>query len=282
MNPLEQLAVGWLATGRSVREWRTWAPWAPALAGALAHSALVLAIVFAAHPLLSWAMAPWLRAVSGDDALRYPELFRRLPGIVTRADRWWMPLYSPLLAGWATALFAVTFHGRERLPATSRRETLGRASTLVLASLPFHLLIAAIAVGESSMLAGRVSTVTRALAPQVAQLLATVVRAVLLLVAPVVVLERRGLRGTLIALPGAAQHAFLGALMIAVLASLLPMPFDAWAARSAALVASGLPEKVAVVVLLRGAAQAVSLVFAAGAAALLHRSVLHDRGDWGG
>lgn len=282
MSPLEQLAIGWIALARTARESRTWAVWVPVIAAFAAQVTLVSALVFAAHPLLSWGMAPVVRALSSDDALRYPELYRWLPTLVSRVSLWFLPVLGPLLAGWVTVLFAQAFRGERPQPLPAFGQTWSRAGTLVLASLPFHLVLLAVALGESHLTDGRISQVTRLIAPRVAFGVCVFVQAVLLLVAPLVLLERRSLRETITGLPGAARVAFLGALMIAAITSALRLPFDAWAGKSVSMVASGLPEKVAVVVLLRAFAHALAMVLAAGAAALLHRSVLAERDEWEG
>lgn len=282
MSPLEQLAIGWIALARTARESRTWAVWGPVIAAFAAQVALIAALVFAAHPLLSWGMAPVVRALSSDDVLRYPELYRWLPTLVSRVSLWFLPVLGPLLAGWVTILFAEVFRGERPRPLPAFAQAWSRAATLMVASLPFHLVLFAVALGESHLTDGRISQVTRLIAPRVALGVCVFVQAVLLLVAPLVLLERRSLRETFTGLPGAARVAFLGALMIAAITSALRLPFDAWAGKSVAMVASSLPEKVAVVVLVRAFAQSLAMVLAAGAAALLHRSVLAERDEWEG
>jgi hypothetical protein len=282
VSPLEQLAIGWVALARTLREARTWGFWAPVIAVFALQAVLVVLMVFAAHPLLSWGMAPLVRALSNDDALRYPELFRRLPGLVARADAWFLPVLGPLLAGWGTLVFADTFRGQRPQLSQALAQALSRAGTLIVASLPFHLVLLVVMLGESHLADGRISLVTRLFAPRIALGVRMFVQAVLLLVAPLVMLERRSLRETFTGLPGAARHAFLGALMIAAITSALPLPFDTWAGKSVPMVASSLPEKVAVVVLVSAFVQAASMVLSAGAAALLHRSVLAERDEWDG
>lgn len=280
MNPLEQLATGWMCLGRSIREARTWAPWAPALVWAAAHALIVFVLVFAAHPWLSGVMAPLLRAASGEDALRYPELFRRMPGLVTRAGWLLAPLLAPLLAGAATVMFTDAYRGRTPRVRAAWDQVAAHAGTLLLASLPFHLVLLALTLGLGEVGGGRVSVITRLLVPRLVLGAGALLQALLLLVPPLVLLERRGLRATFAALPEALRHGFLGALMIASLAALLPLPFDAWAAKSGPIVNSGLPEKVAAIVLLRALAQAAAMAFAAGSVALLYRTVLADRDEW--
>ena len=187
------------------------------------------------------------------------------------------PWLAILASGYATLLFASAYRGRTPEPAQAWHELSGRAATLVIAALPFYVAIFATTVALEQMMAGRVSLATRLVAPRLAVAITITLQAIMLLLPPLVLLERRGLRETFAELPSALQHAFLGAVAIAAVSAWIPMPFEAWAAKSAPMVATGWPERVAVVVALRSAAQAVSLALAAGAAALLHRTVLAGR-----
>ena len=106
MSALEQLALAgqalWL-TLREIRAGRLWVPWLAL--GALLLAAL-MALVGFAHPLLSWAVAPLVRAIGGEPALHYPDFYRTLPFLYSRVDLVLGTLAGAVATGWSTRALA--------------------------------------------------------------------------------------------------------------------------------------------------------------------------------
>jgi hypothetical protein len=223
MNLLEQLALGWHCPLRALRECfraALWRPWWPLLAG---YVVLLLAIAFAAHPLLSAFMAPAIRMAAGDDALRYPELFRRLPGLWRWAQLAFDALVTPFAAGYSALLWSERFHGVPLHPAHARAEMLHRAPKLLLAMLPVTLATVLGNAALDSLASVRMSGLSRALAPQAIGALLFFVRAACFYAVPMVMLDCRGSRRALLVLPGTLGSVRAGAGRLPV-AALVQMP----------------------------------------------------------
>lgn len=112
MSPIEQFALGLQALRFTLMEWTRAKLWAPFLGPFVVQIALVVAFAWTAHPLLSWALAPIVARLVGANALHYPELFRRLPELVLRADLLVTLTAGALATGAGTRLFAQAFSGR--------------------------------------------------------------------------------------------------------------------------------------------------------------------------
>jgi len=82
VNLYEQVALVGLSFGHALRASRRPATWLPWLLVPGTSLLALLALAWCAHPLLSPVMAPLLRASVGEEALRYPGLYVRLPEIV--------------------------------------------------------------------------------------------------------------------------------------------------------------------------------------------------------
>jgi hypothetical protein len=243
MSPLEQFALGaqalWL-TLKQLRSVRLWTPWL--LLGLLQAGALV-AIVDFAHPLLAWALAPLVRAIAGEPALHYPDLYRKLPLLYGRADLALGATAGAFAAGWSTWLFGARWRRHHPAPATGLAEAGPHALTLVLAQLPFPVLVLALTYVLDRGLAGQGGMVRRA-----GYLLAlggaVGLQAAFLYVPALVVLERRGLWVTFAALPRTWGRGFWAALLLGAVAVGVLLPFDQLGQRSDLLVDRGNPELV--------------------------------------
>jgi hypothetical protein len=268
VNALEQVAFGWqclLGAVRGCRASAIWAPWAGLFA---LHAAGVLTSWWGAHPLLSWFIAPMLRAVEGEGALRYPELFRRLPDLARDAGLVTGALVLPVLAGVSTRLFARRYRGEALAPRTAWGEGLARAGALLVAALPVTL----VAIGLQGMLQAlpqvRLSGVARALAHPAADAALLFVRVACAYSAALVVLGGRSGPRALLAIPSTWAAGFVPA-AVAILV-LVPVGLLASAGVSASLafVDRGAPEAVALAVLARAAVGAMLAMLASGAVTL--------------
>ena len=130
MTPLEQAAFGWqclLGALSAARRPVLWAPWAALLGVQLI---VLVACAWSAHPALSWIMAPLLRWLEDDAALRYPELFRRLPGLARDAGLVLGALVTPVVAGVSVRMFERHYRGRPAAAGTAGAEGVSRAGAL--------------------------------------------------------------------------------------------------------------------------------------------------------
>src|SRR6185369_1442642 len=132
---------------RQILQVPLWVPW-------LALGALQLAVIgglwWFAHPTISWLLAPAVRAMAGEDALHYPNLFRWLPELYGRFDLVVGALAGAVVTGQSTALFAAWFSGQPLRPEEGMRRGVSRAGALILANLPLTLLV----LGLSSVFNG--------------------------------------------------------------------------------------------------------------------------------
>jgi len=264
VNAIEQLALGVVALGRVLGESTRpaiWRAWLPVLA---AQAAFVVLVAFGAHPLVSWFMAPLLRAITGGDPLHYPELFQRLAALCARADLVVVALLLPLGAGAATRRFAEAF-GRAPTPGGVRNDALA----LVAVGLPAVLVGLVIQLGLDRMGGVRISGISRLVLAQLGALVAMGVQAATLYVFAEVTLGRRSVVGTFARLLPSFRSGFLPALVVL---ALLGLPMIAFAAVEP-MAASGrwhdLPELAAVVAIARALLQTVLWMLAYGVATLV-------------
>lgn len=278
MSTLEQLALGWQCPLRALREsarWPLWRPWWPLLAS---YAAALLALSFAAHPALSWLMAPIVRMAAGDNALRYPELFHRLPGLWKWAQLALDALMTPFAAGFAATLWSERFRGAPLRPAQAWSEALRRWLFLLLATLPVTLSAVAGHIALDSLVHVRLSGISRALAPQALSAFMFFVRAACFYAVPMVMLDRRGARRALLAIPGTLKLGLLPALAATALLALAQWPVQMLLARGAAL-AERWPESVLGVALLSAVLSVALASIASGAGTLLYMSALQPDED---
>lgn len=274
MNPLEQVALGWQALRVAAREAgraRMWTPWLWPFAAQLLA---LVALVFAAHPLLSWAMAPAVDALAGRDVVRYPELFRRLPALAGRVELVIAATLGSLAAGASTRLFADAFLGRVPAPGAAIGEALRRAPALFIANLPVHAALLALALALQASAGVRLSSLTRAALPLVVLGGGVVVQAAGAYASALVMLERRSAFPALLALPGTWAKGFLPALVLVGLCTLLVLPLHALAGQTGLIVDRGLPELTAWLSALRSGVAVVAAFLVTGGASVLFLSAL--------
>ncbi|MFN8589309.1 MAG: hypothetical protein U0704_16075 [Candidatus Eisenbacteria bacterium] len=194
MTFFEQLALGWQCFWRTLRESgrsALWWPWARLL---VLQLAVLVAIGFAPEPRVSWFMAPLVRWAASDDALRYPELFQRLPGLWKWAQLVLDATVAPFAAGVAALLWSERFRGA-RLEALEARVLMRRrALALLVATLPVSFVALAGHAALNALDHVRLSGLSRSLAPQGVAFGVFLARAACLHVVPMVMLDPRGPR----------------------------------------------------------------------------------------
>ncbi len=241
MKVLEQLALAGQALRLTLRELRARRLWVPWLALGLLQCAVLLALVGFAHPLLAWAVAPFVRAIGGEPALHYPDFYRALPLLYAREDLVVGSLAGAVATGWSTRLFAARWR-RETLPAGGAwAESAPWALTFVLAQLPFQLLVLLFTGLLDRLLAGQGGLAQR-LGSLVTLGGVAGLQALFLYLPALVVLERRGLWSAFAGLPRAWARGFWAALLLALVALLPLLPLAGLG--SSLLVDRGTPELV--------------------------------------
>ncbi len=241
MSPLEQVALAGQAIWHTLRRMGTTPLWIPWLALGAVQGAVLLGLLHFARPWLAWAVAPLVRAGAGEAALHYPDFFRALPGLYTRADLVVVALAGAILTGWSVALFAAGWRGTRPAPRAAWAAVAPRALALVLVQLPFNVLAFALSAGIGLLLEGRGGIVLRV--GGMAGLGAMVVLQALFLYLPaVVVLEGRGIAGAFAALPRTWVRGFWAGLVLGAAALLPLLPLDALVGQADLLVERGTPE----------------------------------------
>ncbi len=268
MNALEQVAFGWqclLGSLRTCRSRDVWGPWAALFA---LQAAGILLCAWGAHPALSWFAAPLLRALEGDGALRYPELFRRLPALARDAGLASGALALPVLAGVSARLFERRFRGAPVRPGAAWREGLARSWALLVVALPVSLVAIGLQAALQSLHLVRLSGVLREAAPALGDAGLLFVRITFAYGAALVMLGGRPGTRALLEIPSTWERGFVPA-AVAVL-PLVPAGLLASALVPAALafVELGAPEAVLAAVLARAAAGALLGMIASGAVTL--------------
>lgn len=268
MNTLEQVAFGWqclLGSLRACRSVAVWGPWALLFA---LQAAGVLVSCWGAHPLLSWFVAPLARAVEGDEALRYPELFRRLPNLARDVGLLSGALALPVLAGVSARLFERRFRGSRAAPGSAWAEGLSRAGALLVAALPVTLAAIGLQTALQALPQVRLSSVARAFAPPVADAALLFVRVTCAYAAALVVLGGRSGPRALLEIPSTWAAGFVPAAVALLLLVPVGVLASALVTASVAMVDRGWPEAVAAAVLVRAAAGALLDMLASGAITL--------------
>jgi hypothetical protein len=244
MSALEQLTLAgqalWL-TLRAMRAGRLWTPW---LALGALQSAVLLAFVGFAHPLLAWAVAPLVRMVGGEQALHYPDFFRSLPALYSRADLVLGALGGAIATGWSTWLFAARWRRRAETPGEAWAETAPRVLSLVLAQVLFSALVLVFTRQFGQVFVDQPGVVRRLGALLTLGGVAGL-QALFLYLPALIMLERHGLWRALGSLPRTWARGFWSALLLAAASLLLLLPLDALGQRSDLLVGRGTPELVA-------------------------------------
>ena len=244
MTALEQLALAGQALGLTLRELRAGRLWVPWLVLGVLQCAVLLGLVGFAHPLLAWAVAPFVRAIGGEPALHYPDFYRALPALYSRADLVLGSLAGAIATGWSTRLFAARWRQQALAVGGTWAEIAPRALTLVLAQLPFQLLVLLFTGLLDHALAGQGGLVRR-LGYFVTLGGVAGLQALFLYLPALVVIERRGLWRAFAGLPRAWARGFWAALLLGLVALLPLLPLEGLGQRSDLLVARGTPELVA-------------------------------------
>jgi hypothetical protein len=275
VNVLEQLAIGWQSLWRTVREMGRPALWAPWLVLAAAQLAVVALLWGFAHPLVSWFMAPLVRRFAGEGALHYPDVFRAMPLLASHVDVLFGALLGAILTGAATVLFAQRFRGHPLRPGEALGLAVRRSWTLVLAQLPFNVLIFALSYGLEWLVESRSSSgVTRRIVYLAVLGGSVALQALFFYVAALVMLEGRGVVQAWAALPRTWSRGFAAALMLGALMILPLFPTSQLLQRSDGIVERGTPELVGVLLLLQLLLGLGVWFVLSGTATLVYLSVL--------
>ena len=243
MRFLEDLALAWQALWHTLV--RAWNPrlWVWALPLVAAQALVVLILWYAAHPLVSWFMAPILRRAVGPQALHYPHLFELMPNLFDRADGVLGGLVGSIAFGAATPAFASAFRGEAVHARASLARAFALAGKLVLVLLPFNLLLYAMGwTGQhvlGPMLAGR--TIARAL-PLFVTAGSLLAQAAFFYAVALVVLEGLGTRAAWRALPSTWRPGFVPALIVSTITLVLLSFARLPAVTPGLLVDRGVPE----------------------------------------
>ena len=250
MNPLEQMVLAWQCLVYTLRQTVRPALWVPWLFVGGLQAIVVGALWWFAHPALSWFMAPLLNLMIGEEALRYPNVFRVMPALYARADFVIGVILGSIIVGASTVLFSACFTGAEVRPSKGLGRAFRRAGPLILANLPVNLLIIGLSYGIELWLANRGSsgTVARMLRLMLVPA-AIVIQAFFLYVNALLMLSGRSLLGTLAELPHIAARGMWAALLLALLALAPLLPIQLLAMSSNTLVERGAPELVGWLVL---------------------------------
>jgi hypothetical protein len=275
VTTLEQLTLAaqalWL-TAREARAARLWAPWV--VFGVL-QCAVLLALLGFAHPLLAWAVAPFVQAVAGEPALHYPDFYRALPFLYSRADLVMGSLVGAVVTGWSTRLFAARWRREKLTVREAWGEVAPRCLTLVLAQLPFQVL-AVLLTGLLDWALGGQGGLARVLGYFVTLGGVAGLQALFLYLPALVVLERRGLWRALADLPRAWGRGLWAAFLLALVALMPLLPLDRLGQRSALLVDRGVPELVGWVTALQLFLGLAASFLLAGSSTLVYLGAVAD------
>jgi len=276
MKMLEQLALAGQALWFALRELRAGWLWVPWLVLGVLQCAVLLALLGFPHPLLAWALAPLVRAIGGEPALHYPDFYRALPLLYSRADLVVGSLAGAVATGWSTRLFAARWR-REMLPAGGAwAEIAPRALTLVLAQLPFQLLVLLFSGLLDRALAGQGGLAQR-LGYFVTLGGVAGLQALFLYLPALVVIERRGLWSAFAGLPRAWARGFWAAFLLGLVALLPLLPLAGLGQGSGLLVDRGTPELVGWVTAMQLLVGLAVSFLLAGSSTLVYLGVVADQ-----
>ncbi len=277
MNLLEQFSLAWQALARTAAGVRRARLWPPLLVLGVTQLGVVGLLWWFAHPAVSWFMAPLLRRVAGEEALRYPNPFRLMPALYAQADVVLGALLGSIMIGAATALFAAYFRGVRTDPAAAFGLARRRAGALVLVNLPFNLLVVALSFGLEWWVAQRGSGVmVRRLATLVILGGSVLLQALFFYLTAVVVLEGKGVLASLAALPRTWARGFWAALLLGALLLLPLLPIQFLSGRSGLLVDRGTPELVGWLVVAQVIVELLLWFLLAGSATLVYLSAVAE------
>ncbi len=245
MNPVQQTLLGWEALRRSARHLRAgslWVPWV--VLGAV--QLLVLACLAGfAHPAISWFMAPLLRRLAGEDALRYPNVFQLMPALYGRASVLVDAVPGAVMAGAALWLYARRFEGHPARAGAGLAVAVRRGLALVLVNLPGAVLIHAVLIGGQWWNANHGGPRLMRFGVHYGTLgLALAVQAFFAYAAAYVVIEGRSALQAWARLGEAARRGFWAALFVSAVLFLPHLPLNLLGRAVPAVVQRGRPELV--------------------------------------
>lgn len=277
MNVFEQIALGWGCVVATARRMLQPAPWVPWLLLGAAQLVTLLLIAGFAHPLVSAVMAPLVTLLAGAEVRHYPEVFRQLPELQAQAGLVVDALLGPIAAGAAVALLAAAFDRGRATPGSAIDGALRRAGALIIAMLPYALLVGAITFGAQAWLVGRGSAgLTRKFAQLAGVGGATALRVAFMYVTPLVMLGGLGPLAAWRELPRFISRSGIAGLTIVLLAAIVTAPFAMLARFAPRLVDSGAPEAVVGLVAVQIAGGLITGFLLTGGALLLWQSVEID------
>jgi hypothetical protein len=277
MTLLEQSALGWQALRFTLREAARARLWLPFLVPLALQTVMITALALAAHPALSWLLAPLLTRLAGPQVLHYPDLFRALPDLVLRADLVVTTTAGALATAVSTRLFAQVFAGREPSLGEAFAESLHRWPAVLLAQLPAPLLLFALGLAFERLSGVRLSSLTRGMLPQVQIVLAIGVQAAFAYLAAMVVLGRRSPLEAWRGLPGTWRRGFVPALAAFTAATLVLLPLQTLLRQVAVIVDRGVPELAVATTALLFVGAAVASWLSTGAVTLVWVSAIATR-----
>lgn len=274
MNVWEQLALSGQCLGRTSRELVRPVLAAPWLVWIAVHVLAVTLLTFVAHPLVNGWLAPLVRRVAGDDALRYPGLFRSLPHLVGLARPVFGVALLPLIAGVSAAQFGQYWRGRP-LAAGEAWSTAGRRlPALVALALAAWLLASAGDVVLARLDAGHSTGLSRALLPRLVAFAQWLVSVALAYGPALVVLGGRGVVRAFADLPRTWTPGAIPAAIALLCASLLRAPLAHLLARANSFVDHGRPEAIAAFLAGHAVADGLGRMLVSGALALAYLSAV--------
>lgn len=280
MSLLVQITHAWQALLHTVSYLRRGSLWVPLLLlGALQLAAVGLLWGFA-HPAVSWFMAPLLARIAGAEVLRYPNVFRVMPGLYAQIGVLLGAVVGSIVIGAATVLFAAHARGRSARISEALGSAWRKGLTLIAVNLPFNVLVVALSYGLEWWISRRGSGVMVQRAAYVTVLAGSVVlQSMFFYVSAVVMLEGRGVVGTVAALTRSWARGFWAAMLVGVLLVIPLLPIHFLSGRSSMLVDRGSPELVGWMVLTQWALELVLWFLLAGTSTVLYLSLVAESAD---
>lgn len=270
MNPLQPFALGLEAMRRAlvgllrVPYGRAWLLLTAVL------GAVVVALAWAAHPALSWFLAPLLERSHLPGMLRYPEHFEALPVLTRRT----IAIASVTVIPALSALTMIRARARwTNLPEPAVGHSLRRTPVYLLTPMPVLLVIGAMHAALPLLDGVRLSSITRAAIPFAVSFLSILLLASWAWMLPRVALANRSLLTVWREWPRHVARGFIPALIVIGSVFLGLHPFERALDGASHGAGTGNPEIVVAFALARVAAMSIAAVLVALAMALLHEAV---------
>jgi hypothetical protein len=245
MNFLVQLSLGWQCMLRTVGRLGRPQVWGPFLPLLFAQTLLLSALVFFAHPWVSWALRRWLLWRGGYRALRYPDAYVGLPRHYADLDLVLGLLVGSLVVGAATRVFADLWLGGRPAVGPALVEAFRRWPALLVVQLPLYLVTLPLAFGVGGFLAITEHTPFATLLGHSVIYVGTLgFQALFLFLPPLVMLERHGPVSALRALPGAWSRGLGAAVMMSIVLIITLLPFVLMRSVTPWIIGAGWPEAI--------------------------------------